>query len=70
VLSIMRILKKHNINVAFRTFNTLGRHLMKAKCKSNDSDTVDKCGVCKLKCGSCPCVYLGQTGRSFRTDYI
>jgi hypothetical protein len=47
----------------------LGRYLREAKSKSNDRDLYDKCGVYKLKCGSCPGVYLGQTGRSFRTRF-
>jgi hypothetical protein len=62
-------LKKYNINIAFRTSNTLGRYLKKAIYKSENSELLDKCGVCKLKCGSCSGVYQGQTGRNFKTRF-
>jgi hypothetical protein len=50
-------LKKYNINIAFRTSNTLDRYLTKAICKSENNELLDKCGVYKLKYGS----YLGCT---------
>jgi hypothetical protein len=32
-------------------------------------DKYDRCGVYKLKCESCPKVYIGQTGRSFNVTF-
>jgi hypothetical protein len=42
---------------------------MKVFCKSANSELLEKCGVYKLKCGSCCGVYLGKTGRSFKTRF-
>jgi hypothetical protein len=38
-------------------------------CKSNDRDALEKYGLYKLKCVSCCGVYLGQTGRNFKTRF-
>jgi hypothetical protein len=62
VLSITRYLKKQNINITFRTSNTLDVYLTKAFCKSANSELLDKCG-------SCSGVYLDQTGSSFKTRF-
>jgi hypothetical protein len=40
-----RYLKKQNINITFRTSNTLGKYLKKAFCKSANSELLDKCGL-------------------------
>jgi hypothetical protein len=67
-MPIARILKTFNINVAFRTRNSLGKCL-KQKQKSLDvenSGKYDACGIYKMKSRSCPSVYIGQTGRSFK----
>jgi hypothetical protein len=69
VLYITRYFKKRNINITFRTSNTLGRYLTKAYRKSANSELLDKCGVNKLKCGSCSGVYLSQTGRKFKIKF-
>ena len=54
--------KKHNINIAFRTTNTLGKLIKNNKAKTKKEQ---KSGVYQLKCGTCPKIYIGQTGRSF-----
>ena len=55
-------LKKHNIKIAYRTNNKLGKLI---KNNKNKTKKEQKCGVYKLKCGSCAKIYIGQTGRSF-----
>ena len=59
---IKKHLKNNNINISFKTKNTLGKYI-----KNNKSVTakLQKSGVYELKCGSCPMLYRGQTGRSF-----
>jgi hypothetical protein len=71
VMPIARILRKFNINVAFKTRNTVGK-LLKHKHIGSDSDNGgkhDTCGVYKIKCGSCSSVYIDQTGRSFKLRF-
>jgi hypothetical protein len=58
--------KKHNINIAFKTSDTLGKNLTKAWQKSSDTDKYGMSGIYKLRCGTCAGVYVGQTGRRFR----
>jgi hypothetical protein len=48
VLFITRYLKKQNINITFRTSNTLSKYLMKVFCKSANSELLNKCGVYKM----------------------
>ena len=61
------IIRKHlrfkDINVSFRTFDTLRIHM-----KNNKSQTEkkNKSGVYELKCGPFDKIYIGQTGRSFK----
>jgi hypothetical protein len=59
---ISSFLKKQNLNIAYKTNNSLGRFIKNAKDKTKK---FKKSGVYQLKCGSCPMVYIGQTGRSF-----
>ena len=53
---------KRNVKIAYRTNNTLGKLIKNNKTKTKKEN---KCGVYKLSCGSCPKIYIGQTGRSF-----
>lgn len=55
--------KKLNINVAFKTNNTLSKHIKNNKSKT---DKEQKSGVYKLNCENCECTYIGQTGRNFK----
>lgn len=58
---IYNILRKNNINVAFRTNQTLSRI-----CNGKDYlDNSKKSGIYKLVCEECNGVYVGQTGRNF-----
>jgi hypothetical protein len=71
VMPIARILKKFNINVAFKTRNTLGKWLRRKQVHSDvdNGDKYDTCGVYKLKCRSCFSSYIGQTGRTFKVKF-
>jgi hypothetical protein len=69
VLSVTRCLKTYNINMTFKTSSTLGKFLTKGLRKSDNRDALEKCGVYKLKCGSCSGVYVGQAGRNFKTRF-
>lgn len=59
---VNKLLKKQNFKVAYRTNNKLGTLIKNNKNKTGKNQ---KCGVYKLKCGSCSKIYIGQTGRSF-----
>lgn len=59
---VSKYLRKRNIRIAFKTNNKLGKLIKNNKTKNKKEN---KCGVYKLKCGSCPKIYIGQTGRSF-----
>lgn len=59
---ISSFLKKQNIQVAFKTNNCLGKYIKNNKEKR---DRKHQSGIYKLNCGSCPKVYVGQTGRTF-----
>lgn len=61
---IYNILRSKNINVAFKTNNSLHSRLCNNKEKV---DKANKSGVYKLTCNDCSNVYIGQTGRSFTT---
>jgi hypothetical protein len=63
---IYKILKSNNVNVAFKTNNTLRFRLCNGKEKV---ESAKKSGVYKLACDECNKVYVGQTGRSFNTRY-
>jgi hypothetical protein len=53
------------VRVAFIVNNTI-----KKKCDSNlQVDKYSQSGVYSLKCLSCDQIYVGQTGRSFKTRY-
>ncbi|XP_052746613.1 uncharacterized protein LOC128199716 [Bicyclus anynana] len=62
---IAKTLRKHDINVAFRTNNSL-----KNICNGKDKlEKQHKSGVYKLQCSECNATYIGQTGRNFDTRY-
>jgi hypothetical protein len=58
--------KKHNLNIAWLTINTLEQHQTKTK---HTRDIYDRCGVYEMKCVDCGGTYVGQTGRKFRVRY-
>lgn len=62
---LAKFFKKHNIAIAFRTRNNLGRILQN---NTNESSPLDKQGVYKLTC-TCQHSYIGQTGRKIKTRF-
>jgi hypothetical protein len=57
--SITKLFKDQNINIAYSTKNTLGKHLGPKRPKK---EAFEKGGVYNIKCQSCPGNYTGQTG--------
>jgi hypothetical protein len=58
----------HNINIAYKTNNTIGKHLMNRKNNGSNSDRYGKRGIYRLKCSSCPGSYIRQIGHSFKVQ--
>jgi hypothetical protein len=63
---ITKLFKEFNLNISFRTNNTIENVLTKQRLLRNQ---YDESGVYELKCHDCPGSYIGQTGRSFRIRY-
>jgi len=64
--SIEIILRKLNLSVAFKPYKKLSNCIFNNKdCKN----TLNKSGVYKLNCKDCKGVYIGQTGRNFKTRF-
>lgn len=61
---LVNIFKRYNINLTFKTNNTLIDMLSNAKDKI---ETLEKNGVYKLYCQDCKSVYVGETGRKLET---
>ena len=57
---IKTFLNKQNINIAFKT----NKKIKNNKTKINKNNTS---GFYQLSCGCCEKIYIGQTGRSFKT---
>jgi hypothetical protein len=62
---LTKIFRKSMIKVAYSTSNTV-RNCCKVRTYNDKYST---CGVYELKCLTCDQVYVGQTGRNFRTRY-
>lgn len=60
---ISSFLKKQGLNIAYKTNNTLGSIIKNNKDKNKKEEMS---GVYKLTCGTCPKMYVGQTGRNFK----
>jgi len=58
--------RKLKYNIAYKTNNTLKKHLSHKKTPTNK---YTQTGIYKLTCNDCPCFYIGQTGRSFSTRF-
>jgi hypothetical protein len=68
ILPITKLLNKFQVKTAFKTNNTLAKHLIYTRqetMKTTKLNIYEKCGIYKLKCDTCGGVYIGQTGRSF-----
>ena len=62
---LAKFFRKHNIKLAYRTNNNLGKIL---KNNTNETDILDRQGVYKLTC-TCQYSYIGQTGRKIKTRF-
>ena len=65
---ITKLFKNTNIKVTYRTRNTI-EQLLRPKRKLSPEDLFEQSGVYRLTCPDCNMIYIGQTGRSFRTRY-
>jgi hypothetical protein len=54
------------INIAFKTSNTIGKHL---KPRNMRTDMDRNNGIYQLTCQDCPMKYVGQTGRTCKAVY-
>jgi hypothetical protein len=63
--TIAKLFRNTNIKIAYKTTNTIQKHL---RTKKQDS-IYNKSGVYRLTCGGCQKKYIGQTGRNFQTRY-
>jgi hypothetical protein len=61
-----KLFEDYNIGIAYRTRNTIEKLLNR---KNQNYNKYDQCGVYELKRKNCPHVYIGQTGRSFKTRF-
>ena len=59
---------KLKYKVAYRTTNTVKKHLQPNICSNIDKH--QNSGIYKLICNDCPKFYIGQTGRNFQTRYF
>ena len=60
------VLRKYNCTVAFKTNNTIGSKITERK---KEDDPYRGSGVYRLRCDDCDSLYIGQTGREFKTRY-
>jgi hypothetical protein len=63
---ITKLFKRFNVNIYFRTRNTIENILTKQGSLRNQ---YDESGVYGLKCQNFPSIYIGQTGRIFKIRY-
>jgi hypothetical protein len=61
VRQITKIFKDTQLNIAFRTQNTI-ENLLRHKTKT---EKYNSSGVYQMKCLDCPLSYTGQTGRTY-----
>jgi len=65
-LFITKIFKQANLRIAYRTNNTLQKHL---SYNNTQRDKFTQSGIYKLTCPDCNKAYIGQTARDFYTRY-
>jgi hypothetical protein len=64
--SVTKLFKVVNVNISYRTRNTIGNILT---AKKLDNNPYNESWIYKLKCQSCPKAYIGPTGRNFKTGF-
>jgi len=65
-LNLTKIFKHTDLRIAYRTNNTLQKHL---PYSTSRADKYTRSGIYKLTCPDCSKAYVGQTGRDFHTRY-
>ena len=61
--SVARIMRKYDVHVATKPYQTLKNVLVHPKDKQNKED-ITEC-VYKVPCANCDKTYVGETGRKF-----
>ena len=61
--SVARIMRKYDVPVAMKPYQTLKNVLLRPKEKQNKED-ITEC-VYKVPCANCDKTYVGETGRKF-----
>ena len=61
--SITNVFRKYQINISFKTNNTIKNQIFNAKDKPN---ILEQNGVYKISCNTCSATYIGETGRSLK----
>jgi len=60
IRKVTNLFKRTNLNIAFRTTNTIHVHQQLSHKPSN----INLSGIYELKCNTCNKAYIGQSGRS------
>jgi hypothetical protein len=68
IRSITKLFKNTNIRIAYKTNNTLCKHLQPNDPDLN-TDKYSHSGIYEIKFNTCQLKYIGQTGRNFKTRY-
>jgi len=63
---LKKTLDRHNIKLAFKTTNKV-RNILQNNTRVNGK--FDRPGVYRIGCKDCNSVYIGQTGRTFKTRF-
>ena len=61
-----RVLNKYGYKTAFRTVAKAKNTILHSH---NTADKLEKSGVYKINCSSCPALYIGKTERSIKTPF-
>jgi hypothetical protein len=64
---LSNLLKRQGITSAFYNNNTIKSTLVNNKL--DKTNIQDRCGVYEIQCNSCPAIYIGQSGRSFKKRF-
>jgi hypothetical protein len=68
IKTITKLFKDANINIAYKTQNTV-EHILRPKLSTTTDNIYNNSGIYQLNCLECPKNYIGQTGRTFKTRY-
>jgi hypothetical protein len=68
IKTITNLFKYANINIAYKTHNTI-EHILRPKLSTTTDNIYNNIGIYQLICLEYPKNYIGQTGRTFKTRY-